>query len=372
MGKNHHYVPQFYLRNFSFHAEKKNVRAALVVTGESFAASIKNQSSKAYFYGYLDDTEVALSKVECEIAISVANVISGSGYSDSGLLEFLIILAHIRTERAAEVANVMVEKTLSDIANSVLPDNVRDIIGGLKAEILCPGFVAMWGLEGYVDAIKDLSFCVVKNITSREFVTSDNPSILYNCFLERMKFKKSTRGAALYGTFFFLPISPRFGVILYDKLTYSIELKMKNGVYILNDKGDVDRLNCLQVIFCKSVVYFTSEFMLRHIRLYLRKFALFRSQYKSSLTVFREVSKNADGSSHLIRDDDLIENYERCSKMYLVEQGSVAAGISFFFLRIRKAMLSCALPEVPIRPVQFELYKERIRQREEKRSENET
>ncbi|MBK7588491.1 MAG: DUF4238 domain-containing protein [Bacteroidetes bacterium] len=66
---NQHYVPYFYLKNFSFNKESIYVFDKL--TRKQFTASLKNVASSQDFYNFEAgniDLETSLSKVESEIA----------------------------------------------------------------------------------------------------------------------------------------------------------------------------------------------------------------------------------------------------------------------------------------------------------------
>ena len=51
-------------------------------------------------------------------------------------------------------------------------------------------------------------------------MTSDNPVVLYNMFLERMGVDESGMGSR--GAFIFMPLSPGLAIVLYDGKVYKI------------------------------------------------------------------------------------------------------------------------------------------------------
>jgi len=63
--KNQHFVPKFYLRNFSYEMNNKEIGIYNINTGFSYnKAPIKGQAYKSYFYGKDNDVEDKLSKAE--------------------------------------------------------------------------------------------------------------------------------------------------------------------------------------------------------------------------------------------------------------------------------------------------------------------
>src|SRR5438876_10003335 len=73
VGREHHFVPQFYLRNFSSDGRRINLfnfKLGRAVMG----TSIKHQRSKHNFYGFAPDPEKALGELVRATAEAIRNI----------------------------------------------------------------------------------------------------------------------------------------------------------------------------------------------------------------------------------------------------------------------------------------------------------
>ena len=103
----------------------------------------------------------------------------------------------------------------------------------------------------------DLTYKILVNRTNTEFVTSDNPVVLYN---QLMSFRRhgSNTGFATKGLQIFLPIDPHHMILLYDDNVYSVGIEKNNTVYI-NRNRDVEQLNVLQFCSASENIYFQDQ-----------------------------------------------------------------------------------------------------------------
>jgi len=101
----------------------------------------------------------------------------------------------------------------------------------------------------------DLDFKLVVNVTDEPFLTSDNPVVLYNQFLERNNRPGGIAGLSVKGLQVILPLSPRHGIFLYDKDVYKVGTK-KQKVVQVSDSLDVEQLNVLQFLNAGRCLYF--------------------------------------------------------------------------------------------------------------------
>ncbi len=75
MKNNHHYVPQFYLRNFSHN--KKNISMYLKSSRKFIEmANIKGQAYKQHLYGETEDLENTLMTIEHKASIVINKIIN--------------------------------------------------------------------------------------------------------------------------------------------------------------------------------------------------------------------------------------------------------------------------------------------------------
>lgn len=104
-NKNQHYVPQFYLRNFS--SDDKNIAAYHLGQERSLGlVPIKDQCSKDYFYQSLD-VEKQLCAIEADTSVIISKIIAGkySKLSQGELLSIraFIMLQNSRTKHSADL-----------------------------------------------------------------------------------------------------------------------------------------------------------------------------------------------------------------------------------------------------------------------------
>jgi hypothetical protein len=173
--------------------------------------------------------------------------------------------------------------------------NLDDYIIGIKD-------VAQYSLSmvtQYYPLLLDLGYKLLTNKTEVEFVTSDNPVVMYN---QLLSFRKLGSNTGLYskGLQIFFPLSPDKQIILYDDEVYRVGSDGKNVIEI-TDETDIYNLNALQACSCYENIYFMSEelntFALhRKVRPYLRK-------NKSNIKVFPEYNDGKEKS-------EIIMNYK--------------------------------------------------------------
>ena len=119
------------------------------------------------------------------------------------------------------------------------------------------------------------------NKTDVEFVTSDNPVVLYNQLFSFRKFGSNT-GLAQKGLQIFLPISPKIALIFYDHDVYSVGKRHSLTVNI-DLVRDVYELNTLQMCSAMNCVYFRDSEL--DVNSLYRKASPFLRQKKGTLNV---------------------------------------------------------------------------------------
>lgn len=104
----------------------------------------------------------------------------------------------------------------------------------------------------------DLKLKILINGTNQGFVTSDNPVIAYNQFLEKRKQHGGITGLGVKGVQYFLPIDEKSCLLFYDDAIYNIGHFFKNKVFIKSRK-DIDSINTMQVLNSTDNVYFSDN-----------------------------------------------------------------------------------------------------------------
>ena len=129
-----------------------------------------------------------------------------------------------------------------------------------------------------------------------EFVTSDNPVVLYNQLFSYDKTGSNT-GYASKGLQIFLPISPQLAICFYDKKIYRVGKNKKTFVIITNPK-DIYELNTLQMCSAYVNIYFSDSKL--NIEALCKKGKKFRRKQKSSMDVFKPINEGANKKSELL------------------------------------------------------------------------
>lgn len=106
--------------------------------------------------------------------------------------------------------------------------------------------------------LDDLKMCLLSANSPDAFMTSDNPVFKYNLYCESFT-AGGTTGATSTGLLIFLPISPRFCLLLYDGSVYKVGRPGKQEL-IITTSADVNLINGMQYIGADANLYFSKGF----------------------------------------------------------------------------------------------------------------
>jgi hypothetical protein len=298
--KNQHYIPKFYLRNFSY---KKNLKQIGIfnVTNKFYfqKAPIKSQGSKSFFYGEDGIIEDLLSLIENEFASHIKNIIVSVKIPEKGSLEHYRILEFI---------------ILSDLRNPVLINYSKQTRKVLKQKLeeLHPGksidenivkeithkeavSLALSSIRKVIVNTVDLGMKLLINKTNIPFITSDYPIVKYNQFFEEKKYPGGKSGYGSKGLQLFFPISPEIILILYDTEIYKVGFNKRDTLNIENEQA-VKQLNLLQLLNCQSTLFFNEKISKHYIERLFDKSKNYRKaniiQPKIYKSIDYEVSKS--------------------------------------------------------------------------------
>jgi hypothetical protein len=299
--RNQHYIPKFYLRNFSVEGNDKQI-GVFNITNEIFIqrAKLKTQGSKKFFYGKDGKIENSLSIIEDKLANSINKI--------------------IRTEKlpqkhSTEHFDLLIFLTLTDFRNPVRIQNLKgmfekmenilkDLDPNLKNEAVLPKYSHEFRIKESLsftmdtsEKIADLDFKILINKTEIPYLTSDFPIIKYNQFLEKRKWPASKCGYGLTGLQIFVPITPNILILFYDSDIYKVGFK-KRRRHELTDAKDIDEINILNFINCFDTIFFNHEISEKYIRRLFKK----SKKYKRANMSHAELSY-------------LIENHNTYEKM---------------------------------------------------------
>lgn len=281
--KNQHFVPQFYLRNFS--SDKKSIGAYILKSGTFIKqASISSQASKNYFYSDDMEIEVALSQIEADAAESVTKLLqnphSKISVTDYKRLLFYSVIQLGRTVTAADgsvdSAKLFYHETqaYSSAFGDTFPQNEKEAIP--KTPVL--GSLYTHALAYKTGMFDNLRYRILINKTRSPFITGDTPACLYNQFRERLgsfSYALASKGFQLY-----LPLSPNVAIFFYDPQSYKVGFKKQTSIYIQSIK-DVDEFNKLIASYARNTLFIPPNAV---SSLELQKFARYSQNYKVSTT----------------------------------------------------------------------------------------
>lgn len=311
--KRQHFVPQFYMRNFSADANRKLI--CLYVLGSAVLkrdVPIKEQGYEDYLYGKGNGVEAALGSLEQAVSPLIARALTDNALptpESAGLFALLkfVILQHSRTPAKAAMLNEQMEKMVKTLAHRM--EDLKEKAIGLKINDKNVPLMAVAAAEELCQFATDLSWKLVVNKTSRFFLTSDHPAVFYNQFLETRKMGGGITAINSRGLQIFLPISPSHLLMLFDKDVYRVGGRRQFAPYIETcNESDVATLNSLQVANADEVIYFSADTSDDHVRQAAERGMPFRLSEKIAVRELPAVGPNGedmgsiiDSSSHDVR-----------------------------------------------------------------------
>jgi len=267
--KNQHFVPKFYLRNFSYLKNEKKIGLYNTKNHLYFKnAPLKSQASKDFFYGTDGIIEDSLSEIEGHLAIVIKKIIDYDSpelsQDDLYSLLLFIVLTDFRNPNHIHGISEMMIKMRQRLFEEVPDTDNMDELLPIPSHEECVRLALNNCLE-IVKGIQDLKYKILVNLTDIPFVTSDCPVVKYNQYLEWKRWKPPKTGYGSIGLQIFLPLSHNKVILLYDLNSYEVG----NPNYIthrLKKTEDIDELNLLQLINCIETIYFDEKVSEQYIK----------------------------------------------------------------------------------------------------------
>ncbi|MGE8676667.1 MAG: DUF4238 domain-containing protein [Achromobacter kerstersii] len=262
--KNQHYVPQMYLRNFASGSKKAihlyNISAKRKISN----APIKGQCAASYFYGKDLKIENALQNIEGLVSKIIRGILDTDTLpkprsKEAGGLLVFTIFQYARTKDMADIHDDMAEKFIKAVMER---DGTidKELLEKVTIKLTQPTALALDSAAKHFYIAADLKMKLLLNRSDVEFITSDNPVVLYNQIFEPSKpALGSNTGLACKGLQIFLPLSPTHLLVMYDGGTYRIGEKRSDSAIITNP-NDVRQFNDLQYLNSFENLYSFSEF----------------------------------------------------------------------------------------------------------------
>ena len=268
--KNQHFVPQFYLRNFSVSSTKKMVSLYHMPSSKYVpAAPIRSEACEDQYYKSLS-IESALGDIEKAAARVIGRVIDGGplpkhcSEDHYALLWFTIVQTArtpIAAAQSAEVGTATLAKLVEEFPESA------PLANEIAAHTSDPIQTALSTTAAGFPMTLDLRCKLLTNATAVPFVTSDHPAVKYNRFLEDRLPNDGGTGLVCKGLEVFLPLSPRRMLVFFDSDVYQVGGRSFRNVNVqLTSADDVNALNCLQVASADEKLYFSESATQTYIR----------------------------------------------------------------------------------------------------------
>ena len=257
-NKNQHFVPQFYLRNFS--SDRKSISSFLIEAERMIPrVSIKDQCSRDYFYPDLE-YEHDLGRFEEQCRQIINEIVLGRKVSftrsDLFWLRAFTILQRSRTRHEASIVKDSFQDFRDYMRSQRMGDDLkREIEGYVNSEKNTVALLAS-NLGPGIIMTSDISCKILKFVGEGAFLTSDDPVFMYNTFLESRG--KMNYGLSAMGLILFLPLSDRYAVILYDGGIYKVGQKKKQVVEF-DSPSDLYWMNMLTILNADKVVFFKQD-----------------------------------------------------------------------------------------------------------------
>lgn len=249
-NKRQHFVPKFYLRNFSGSGGDA-IGVFHISSGRLFrTASLKTQAYRNYFYGKDGEAERHFGDIEGAASQAISSILAtgrppGRFGPDHYRLVYFLMLQNARTARSEADENMRLDAVAKSLMRQQEPSpEILEALGRVrivdKDAVLSAIRRALIGAP----SIYDLRFKLIHNVSGRPFVTSDHPVVLHNQLLEAVV-DLNVVGFGAAGLQVLLPLSPEYALLFYDDYVYAVGQPASNVVRLVADRH-ADQLNAFQ------------------------------------------------------------------------------------------------------------------------------
>lgn len=210
-------------------------------------------------YGKEGEHEYRLSQLEGAFAQLLRDMLPGGLLPlpmspDHESLCILTLLQYARTAYIADAMDEMADGVWKEVLSKDSRINPKDLQQVRIIHADPANFTIAMMLRLY-HLIMDLEYRLLVAAPGTEFITCDNPVVLYNQFMEFERFGSST-GLASKGLQIFFPLSPKHMLCFFDPQVYACEPRKSSQTAIANPR-DMDQLNALQVAAALENVYYS-------------------------------------------------------------------------------------------------------------------
>jgi len=322
--KRQHYVPQFYLRNFS---ESGQSIGMFRFNNQKFIenASIKEVAYRDYLYGKDGEAEKLLSQMEALWSQAIRALFSDN-LLDNDIaelyyrsLELFIMVSITRTAKYADESLTFLNY-FKDMFDEIKKNGHKLAIdeADVHRSIEAPNIAAIKMSLELSKYLYNLTPALLVNISNRGFFTSDNPVVEYNQFYAYRKYDRNY-GISAAGLQIFLPITSDIVFCLYDNEVY--DFIEKDNIVVIKSGSVINEINKLIIENSyEQIFFFNSE----------------KESYVKSMSKYKDYNRNP-----------LIEEYPiEGSNNTLLWYGknSIRTLFKLPFFKINKEYISIPLP----------------------------
>lgn len=346
--KYNHYVPKFYLSNFS--GSNKYIDKCRLDTEQIIRkAPMDSTAGKDYLYGKAGKVENMFMQLEGKWASILKNIICTESLpTNPEPIEYLLSFLYLSAARTLGTAESTLNRWAKfyQIAAKMYRDHDRismtneDIVH-IEAKNDIPNASAILNMSYILQICEDLKLGLIKNTSDMLFITSDSPAAKYNQFI-RKSHSGHSFGYELIGFQLFLPIHPRYCLIWYDSIPYYTHRNARN-IFHLNSSNEVKVLNRLFLNNADKEVYFSGDTSDRTI---------------NKLLPFKDDSEKSSTHVFGIGDNYLVYNSTKSCNLSL----------DFKMFSLKRPFQSLKIPSVgcaPVRP-HVEAVEKKMKEKESK------
>ena len=255
-NKNHHFLPQFYLRNFGSGNSigLYNLDRRVHVP----TASIPGQCQRPYLYGKDGAIEKAFRKMEGVAATVIRRLVTERVIFSPASPEHIALANFVsfqiaRTPQAGERLRHANERIGDAVAKS-FPAGMRGQVEQLMGTLGNPVLASLGVALGTEPLLLDLRPKLLINATNTAFITSDSPVVLLNSWCRGWR-GSGVIGLACAGLQIFMPLSPEVVLLLYDDRIYHVDRPSHGTIRVMQPKA-VAGINGLQLCSAGHNLYY--------------------------------------------------------------------------------------------------------------------
>ena len=221
------------------------------------------------------------------------------------LLVFFVLLQHARTQNTVDALDEMTDKMMKLFLGPFAERKGIDLDRVTISMTNAPQ-VSITMVTKYYPLLCDLQHKLLTNRTDVDFITSDNPVVLYNQFMNFRRYASNT-GLGAKGLQIFLPISPKSVILLYDQDVYRVGDNRKNVIEIVSKK-DIEEINILQMCSCSENVYFADKHLTNCIALHKKAKQFLQGQKFNVASFLRQQDENSKRELIVTSREDIRTN----------------------------------------------------------------